>query len=190
MSAAGAGLLAGALGAIAKKLRLVSPILLIIVLILGIMVPFIKPIFASVPQSQILDRWENGVCMQSTSSSCGPASAATIFNQFGIKLSEAELSKECFTYVGGTENWYLARAFKKRGFSVTYRSEPSFPNDLKFPSIAGVRMNGFGHFIVIMDLRDGIFITADPLFGKEEYSKTELIEQYDFTGFFMEIEKK
>jgi putative permease len=55
-------------------------------LVIGIFAPHMKPLFAPVPIRQFTDRWKDDVCMQSTPSSCGAASAATIFRIFGQAL--------------------------------------------------------------------------------------------------------
>jgi len=190
LTAAGAGLFAGALAELVKGPQLVSRPFLIAVLCLGITVPHLKPIFAPVPSHRFSDRWEDDVCMQSTQSSCGAASAATIFRSLGMALSEKDIARECFTYLGGTENWYIARAFRRRGYEVTYRIEEGFPSDLRAPAIAGVRVGGMGHFIAIVRDSGGAYVTGDPLVGMQEVPANRIGEEFDFTGFFMEIRKE
>jgi hypothetical protein len=107
----------------------------------------------------------------------------------GELLSERDIAGECFTGLGGTENRYIARAFRRRGYSVVYRIEDGFPSNLNPPAIAGVRIGGIGHFIAIMDHVNGMYITGDPLAGREEIPDNKIATKYDFTGFFMEIDK-
>jgi hypothetical protein len=190
LAAAGAGLFAGALAALIKGPKPVSRPFLIAALVLAIIAPHLKPVVAPTSSRRFADRWRDGVCMQSTPSSCGPASAASVFRIFGASLSERAIARECFTYVGGTENWYIARAFRRRGYEVTYRNENGFPDDLRVPAIAGVRRGGMGHFIAILDKSDSTFITGDPLAGREEIKADEMTQKFDFTGFFMEIQQK
>jgi len=187
LTAAGAGLFAGAFAECLKGLKLASRPFLLALLTLGIVAPHLKPLLAPVPNHRFSEMWQNNVCMQSTPSSCGAASAATIFKSFGVSLSEQALARECFTCLGGTENWYIARAFRRRGFTVNYRLEKSFPDKLQTPAIAGVRVGGIGHFITILDKTDGVFVTGDPLVGKEKVPGYEMDKRFDFTGFFMEI---
>ena len=190
LSAAGVGLFAGALAELAKGTKLISRPFLIALLVLGIAAPHLKSILAPVPASQFTDRWKDDICLQSTSSSCGAASAASIFRSFGESLSEHDIAKACLTSISGTENWYIARAFRQRGFAVQYRIETGFPADLKTPAIAGVRMGDLGHFIAIMDKRDGQYVIGDPLVGRENIFADEIAKKFDFTGFFMEIQKE
>lgn len=189
LTAAGAGLFVGALAEFMARSKLLFRALLIAMLCLGVLAPHMKPVLAPVPSGRYADRWNDDVCMQSTLSSCGAASAATVFRTFGINLSEGEIARECFTYRGGTENWYLARAFRGRGCTVTYRLEQTFPTDLKTPAIAGVRIGGAGHYIAILGRTDGKYVTANPLVGRREVPADRMTTKYDFTGFYMEIQR-
>jgi hypothetical protein len=123
LTAAGAGLFAGALAELLKRTKLASRAFLLALLTLGIIAPYLKPLIAPVPSHHFSEKWQDNVCLQSTASSCGAASAATLFRSFGVSLSEHAIAKECFTYLGGTENWYIARAFQRRGYS-SYRRGP------------------------------------------------------------------
>jgi len=187
LSAAGAGLSAGALAELLKGSKLFSALGLMILLALGIAVPYLKPILKPLPPDSFSDRWSEEVCLQSTPSSCGPAAVATVFKTFGINLREEEIARECFTYQGGTENWYLARAFRKRGLSVRYRIEQNLSPDLKTPAIAGVRVGNFGHFFAILGKTADGYITGDPLVGRQQIPVGEMEQQFDFSGFYMEV---
>lgn len=189
LTAIGSGLFAGALAEMTKDTKVVSRLFLIIILVLGIMIPHVKSIFAPVAEQRFSDRWEGAICMQSTPSSCGAASAATIFKFLGVSLSERDVARECFTYLGGTENWYITRAFRRRGFKVNYRIEEEFPYDLHLPAIVGIRVNGRGHFITIVEKSSDNYIVGDPMVGREEVPIDQVTKKFDFSGFFMEIQR-
>jgi peptidase C39-like protein len=114
--------------------RLIAPTALLAL----VSVPFMKPILVPIDVTRLQDRCEGEVCMQSTFSTCGPSSAATILKVFGQSASERQLATESFTYRGGTEIWYLARALRRRGLNarVVQRSLDGTP--LPAPAIAGV----------------------------------------------------
>ena len=187
--ACGAGLFVGSLAEVLKKVKLASRGFLISLLVIGVSIPHLKPIMAPLDYSLLQETWKDDVCLQSTQSSCGAASAATVFKSLGEDVSEEELVRECFTYRGGTENWYLARAFRKRGFQLNYRMEKGFVEDLDYPLIAGVKMDGFGHFIAILGIENVEVITADPLVGRKVIALSRIDSEYDFTGFFMEVSR-
>lgn len=190
LTAMGAGLFAGALAGLPKDPKPVYRILLMVILILGLIAPHLKPVLAPIPRDQFSDNWKDGVCLQSTASSCGPASAATIFKSLGESLSEQEIARECFSCLSGTENWYITRAFRRRGYTVTYRIEEGVPKNLRTPAIAGVRIGNVGHFITILENTNSVFVTGDPLSGREIIDVDNMETRFDFTGFFMEIGEK
>ena len=83
-------------------------------------VPFIKPVLDPIDLDKLQDRCPGGVCLQTTYSTCGPASSASLLQTFGQDASEQQLARESFTSKGGTEIWYLARAFRRRGFRTNF----------------------------------------------------------------------
>lgn len=189
LTAAGVGLFAGALAEFIGGSRRISQPFLLMILFLGIVVPYIKPLVTPIPGNRFSDRWQDDVCLQSTPSSCGAASAATVFRALGLSLREQDIARECFTSLGGTENWYIARAFGRRRCLVNYRIEAGFPADLQTPAIAGVRVGGVGHFIAIIGSTNGMYVTGDPLVGKQTVPTNQITKTFDFTGFFMEVQK-
>jgi hypothetical protein len=151
-------------------------------------VPFLKPLLRPLDWSEFRERWNDGVCLQSTLSSCGPASAATLLKLKGKPASEAALARECFSYAGGTENWYLARAFHRRGFSTKFLHVDVQTASIPSSSIAGVRIQGRGHFIAILGTNAAGITVGDPLFGTLVMPQAELVQRYNFTGFFLVIQ--
>jgi hypothetical protein len=56
--------------------------------------------------------WRNGVCIQSTSASCSPASAATLLRWYRIPTTEQEMAELCLTRYEGTYWQGLYRGLK------------------------------------------------------------------------------
>jgi len=164
--------------------KLVSPLALGTVLF----IPFMKSALDPVDYSQLQHKCEGDVCLQSIPSTCGPSSAATLLKLFGRNASEEELALESFTYRGGTEIWYLARALRERGLLTDFVIRPKDRISPPVPAMAGVVLRGgAGHFIAILR-DDGNEITiGDPLKGKEVVSRKDLIHAYRFTGLFLQV---
>jgi enterochelin esterase-like enzyme len=155
--------------------------------VLALCVPYAKPLIIPL-HAKFPVRWVDGVCIQSTPSTCGPASAATLLARWGRTASERELAQECFSYGGGTENWYIARALRRRGLQAHYVFTAPMPNVLPFPSIAGTEYRGrggSGHFIVILGQQEGQYLIGDPLVGRLLLTPEQLHQQYYLTGFFL-----
>lgn len=164
--------------------RLLVPVSLVVLLA----IPYLKPVFRPLRMNSLLDTWRDEVCLQSSGATCGPASAATILRQFGLPTTERELAVESHTSASGTENWYLARALRKRGMKVVFTRDNTLQPSL--PAIAGVRLKetaNAGHFIALLARQDGELVVGDPLEGRSTNSLAELQRRYDFTGFFMRV---
>jgi len=152
--------------------------------------PIIKPFVAPIPCGTIHNKWDGEICLQSTGSTCGAASIATILKHLGVNMTEPQLAAEAHSYAGGTEAWYLARAARARGLAVDFISTHGFTPEAGLPAVVGVRLGSIGHFIPILGQKDDRFIVGDPLRGREFLSRKELDERYDFTGFHMRIKNK
>ena len=196
LTASGIGFGAGLTAALVSQMsqlreaRLLKPLVPVLVVFgtgLILLVPYVKPFVAPLRIS-LQDKWSDGVCLQSTPSTCGPCSAATLLKHFGINASEHELAQECYSYGGGTENWYIARALRRRGLNTEYVITPPQPEKLRFPSIAGVQgggPGGGGHFIAILGQNGNRYVIGDPIGGKSIVTIAQLRARYYVTGFFL-----
>jgi glucan phosphoethanolaminetransferase (alkaline phosphatase superfamily) len=192
LTASASGFLAGTLALWALRLRanrIVMVTGMILILTLGLAAPYVKPVLAPVDPSVYRNKWRDGVCIQSTAS-CGAASAATILRLYGIDATEHEVADECYTYVSGTENWYLARALRRRGLNVEFVFAHSPVRNLPVPSIAGINMGQAGHFITILDETVDDYIIGDPLSGRSSRPKDQVFERISFTGFFLHVTRE
>jgi len=192
--ACGAGLLAGLLQTkrgqnqcISKQ---VSAGFIPFILLLIVSAPYLKQIFLRPDWNSFDNRWSEGVCLQSSESSCGPASAATLLKLTGKSATEKEIAQESFTSRRGTENWYLTRTLWRHGLNVRYAIGQPNQINLPFPSIVGVRLGGkagVGHFIAILGRSGNRYVVGDPLNGREELDGSQLQSRYYFTGFAMAV---
>ncbi len=150
-------------------------------------VPYLKPLVSPVRDADFTDLWEGGACLQSTGSSCGPASVATIMAQLGIKESEREIAHAAFTSGSGTEAWYLARHVRSKGLRAEFDFRPGLPDDLRLPAMIGVKLGAMGHFIAVL-ARDGDQLTVtDPLTGIKTMTLQDLKKHCELTGFHLSI---
>lgn len=173
------GVVSGVVNAETRTGRLAVPAVFAGILL----VPFIKPILEPLNVAALQDKCKGSVCLQSSGSTCGPASAATLLRGLGISATERELAIESYTYPGGTEAWYLAKAIQRRGAETKFIFNP---DTIPSPSIAGVRMGG-GHFIAIERATQESVTYVDPLIGESTATPTELRSRYRFTGFFLQL---
>jgi predicted double-glycine peptidase len=148
-------------------------------------VPFIKPFIG--PVGKLEDQWKDGVCLQSTPSTCGAASTATVLSDLGGNTGEEELAMAAHSYDRGTEAWYLARAARVRGYQVRFDFADGFNPDCGLPAVVGVLTGARGHFIAVLGREGDKFVIGDPLVGREVLSLKEMKERWEFTGFHMRV---
>lgn len=198
LAAAGLGLLAGTTaGLLGRSERIrssrlftwIGPCLLLFFLVLALAVPYAKPFIAPLKVA-FQDHWSEGVCLQTTPSTCGPSSAATLLESRGVHATERELARECYTCGSGTENWYLVRSLRRRGMEAEVRLTAPDPAALPFPSIAGTQcggQGGAGHFIAILAEKNGLYTIGDPIGGRWIGTAQQLQARYYLTGFFLTV---
>jgi hypothetical protein len=162
-----------------------------IALLVLVSLPFIKAVLDPINLETLRATCPDHVCLQTTYSTCGPSSAASIVLALGQEASERSLAREALTSKGGTELWYLARALRGRGFTTSYSVQPKPPVTFPAPAIAGVILRGgTGHFIGLIS-RDGTKLTyMDPLKGRFTVSDDELRIRYQFSGVFLLVDRK
>lgn len=179
---------AGALAAVLIPRRmLVVPLLATVGVTWG---PFLKPVFGPLNTATLRDTWTHEVCIQSTLSSCGPASTATVLRKLGVKTQEKEVIRAVHTYIGGTEAWYLARFIRSRELAVRFViARGGFNDSVCLPAVVGVTLDGRGHFIALTARSGDLFEVGDPMIGPEKLTREQLERRYRFTGFAMEIGK-
>ncbi|MEN3943808.1 cysteine peptidase family C39 domain-containing protein [Prosthecobacter sp. SYSU 5D2] len=180
------GLVAADLGAVFRMLALLG-------VAAFVSVPFVKPFLGPFPDGALRDLWSGDVCLQSTYSTCGAAAAASLLRKHGLAATEAEIAKEAYSYQGGTEVWYLARAVRRRGLKATMHVSdgmPDFLHDMSrpfTPCIVGVKFGGTGHFIALLSRDGDQFHVGDPLRGSEKVDGNALRDRYRYSGFWMEV---
>ena len=193
-SIAGTELLIMFLGVAGGLVATLLPRVLLVLPLLGVaafsIAPIIKPFIGPISAGTLQDEWDGEVCLQSTPSTCGAASTATILKQLGVVVTESDIAAEAHSYAGGTEAWYLARAARSRGFDVDFVFSTGFTPEDGLPAVVGVLLGSVGHFIPVLGQEGDRFIVGDPLRGRELLSRDEMNQRYDFTGFHMRIKNK
>lgn len=164
-----------------------------LVLVFILVIPsFIKPILYPVDPSW-QEKWERGVCLQTKTFTCGPASTATMLYHFGIITTEEEVSEHTYFSRHGAEPWYLARYIRSKGLEVDFISVPTQPPDPPVPCIAGVKLikkEGARHYIVVLGKSPNDFIIADPGYGLFRIPKSLAFTQYEFSGFVLHVTRE
>lgn len=152
--------------------------------------PFLMPAFCLKKMKDINTQIDlDGVCIQSNSYNCGPASAVTALHCLGVVAHEGELAILAHTtMVTGTPTDLLRDAINKRfaedGVHAKYRLFENVEEmDGIEPVIAVIKYSLFvDHFITVLDVTDTEVIIGDPLAGKCSMSKEDFCAKWRRTG--------
>lgn len=125
----------------------------------------------------------NGVCIQGTIYTCGPAAAVTALDRLGIDAGEGEIAIVAHTNpLTGTPTDSLCAALEGLygdvGLSCDYRYFNSIA-ELKEagPTIAVIRYSFMiDHYVAVLDISDNEIVLGDPLRGKRTLTHDEFIK--------------
>jgi hypothetical protein len=178
------GCAGGIAASLLPRMFLILPLFAVLV---TAVIPHVKPMLVPLSDAEFHDKWQGNACLQSTASTCGPASVATILRHFGINTTEQAIAHSAFSYEGGTEAWYLARYVRSCGLSPRFIFRATFSPEAGQPALVGVRIGRAGHFIAVLDVRGDLVTVADPLSGETQLTLTEFRHHYEFTCFHMVV---
>ena len=152
--------------------------------------------------------WRDGICRQSTPSTCSAAAAATALHALGITVTEAEMANLCRTTAGGTSavGLYRGLTLKTRGTRFElhlYRSVEDFWNRSTGPAVVNLRYvaddsgnplfrllggrPGDGHSVVVLSRsEDGRLTIGDPLSGLQTWTPDELRSMWRGPAYALE----
>ncbi|MBN1902380.1 hypothetical protein JW926_13730 [Candidatus Sumerlaeota bacterium] len=163
-------------------------VFLIILMLPLYLYPIIYPV-----ETRFLDRWKDGVCLQSSPESCGPACVATMLRYYDIIKTEAEIAPRAYLSKMGTDIWHLARYLRRNDLKVTILPIDEYPEDLPVPCLAMVAQEnaqGFNHCIVIFNKTKDAYTIGDPQYGLFTWQKSRVFKQYFFLGYIIHVTKE
>jgi biotin operon repressor len=169
--------------------RLNLPVLAasVVVGIILLLVPFGKQLFyTKVEYSGLKNVWKDGVCKQTSGTTCMPASFATVVRLIGGNITEQELAREAGTNSGGTEVWYLIRVLRRHGYEVDIRTAKSL-KDASAPAVIGLGI--MGHVVVLMSKTDTGPEIGDPIGYHRKYTWKDFEEGYEPKPVYFVVRK-
>ena len=177
-----------------KRVRALIYALMAVIVFFMAVWPFFAPL---VNRSQLrhlqtnLDR--DGVCLQSTDYTCGPASAVTALRKLGLPAEEGRIAiLSCTSFQEGTPTDMLADALQKEygkdGLRVTCRAFKNV-SELQHAGITlAVIKYGFmvDHWVTVLGATDSEVIVGDPLGGLVRMSYEDFSQRWRFIGIVLE----
>jgi hypothetical protein len=150
------------------------------------------------PPAGLQNRWTNGICRQSTTSTCSAAAAATALHSVGIETTESEMAQLCLTRSTGTSTLGLYRGLKLKtagtAYTVAVYSGPvegflALPAGPALVSIGAAQrvensqnagrqfslLPGGSHSVTVLGVGpDGTIDVADPFSGRQHMTRANL----------------
>jgi len=158
-------------------------------------------LFGAEPRTEGRDCWKDGVCLQTSQSSCSAAAAATLLTAHGIPATESEMARLCFTRSAKGTTWLgLYRGLKLKTAGTEWDVDVEKWNleemhgKSREPVIISVRLDphpgidphfeqnwgwepGVQHAVVLFDFCPGGRIEiGDPSVGREFWNDLSLRE--------------
>jgi len=132
---------------------------------------------------------KDGVCLQTTDYTCGPAAAVTVLRRLGLEADEGQLAIWSGTSSeGGTPEDMLAdglnRQYGARGLSARCRVFHQVA-DMKGAGLTlAVIRYGFlvDHWVAVLEVTDSEVVVGDPLAGKERMTHSDFAKRWRFVG--------
>jgi predicted double-glycine peptidase len=157
--------------------------------------PFLDPalLYAEMKNSET---WiEDGVCIQTTSYTCGAASAVTALMKLGINASEAELALASYT----SRTWGASAPMLSSGIRKLYQEQGisceirvfNTVEQLKdvCPVLVIVKYKPLmDHYIAVLEVNDDFVVVGDPLKGTERLAYEEFMEKWRQVGIIVSKE--
>lgn len=164
-----------------RRQRILVAIFMVVFLVHSAVMPFLSP---ALVRSRLLaiqtEINRDGVCIQQTDFTCGPAAAVTALRRLNLPAEEGDLAILMHTCpAAGTPPDTLADALRERyaadGLITEYRcfgSVDELPRD--HPTLAVIKFAFLiDHYVTILQIDDAHVTVADPLDGRKIYTRDE-----------------
>jgi hypothetical protein len=128
----------------------------------------------------------DGVCLQTTDYTCGPAAAVTALRRIGIAAEESELAIWAHTgRMAGTQPDVLCRVIQER-YGVPCRQVYFHDIDELRPRVPVVAVVKFAllidHFVTVLEVTGTGVVVGDPLKGRVEMTPEEFARRWRHGG--------
>lgn len=154
--------------------------------------PFLAPAFNRAFWKNYITRIDgNGICIQGTDYSCGPAAAVTALRRFGIPAQEGELAILAHTSNAiGTPSDLLSDAIQRRyaanGIQARHRPYAKVAELGREPGVLTLAVIKYGflvdHYVTVLGTTPAGIVVGDPSQGLREYTSAAFEEIWRGTG--------
>ena len=176
-----------------KRERIAVSVLMSTIILIMAVWPFLAPAFNRNRLEHLHTHFDSdGVCLQSTYYTCGPAAAVTALHKLGFEAEEGQLAIQSLTSsLTGTQSDILAEALRrqygKNGLSVEYRQFENISELKDAGLIVATVKFGFmvNHFVTVIKVTDSQVIVGNPINGLQKLSYDEFQQEWLFMGIVL-----
>jgi hypothetical protein len=158
--------------------------------------PFLSPLLSNAELETMTTHVDGrGVCQQSTSYNCGPASSVTALRKLGFAAEEGQLGLLCgTTAINGTPDDLLAEGLRKQygpqGLVVERRYVASADELRAWPTALAVIKYGIfvDHYVTVLGFKGDQIILGDPLTGEEVMPMADFLKTWHHVAILLKRE--
>jgi len=174
--------------------RLLVCILMAVVVTWSCVLPFLVPALIRGRLSNLKTRLDsNGICLQTTGYTCGPAAAVTALRQLGLSADEGEIAVLSYSSpVTGTLPSFLCSALRNRyanfGLRCRYRRFDSIDQLMGGGITLVVVRDAFllDHCLAVLEVSDSTVTAADPVTGTTLMRREQFRKIWRFSGIVLQ----
>lgn len=176
-----------------KRDRVVISVLMTVVIFFISVWPFLAPAFNRNQLAHLHTHIDSdGICIQTTGYTCGPAAAVTALHKLGLPGDEGRLAiVSCTSSMTGTPPDILAEVLRKQygkdGLLVQYRAFKNI-SELKQAglTLAVVKFSFMvDHYVTVLAVTNSEVIVGDPISGLRKMSYEDFRQQWRFVGIVL-----
>jgi predicted double-glycine peptidase len=181
-----------------KRVRILILMLMALMVFFMAILPFVAPMINREQLSRLhtnIDK--NGICMQTTDYTCGPASAVTALRKLGLPAEEGRIAiLSCTSFQEGTPEDMLADALNQeyaaQGLSAKCRVFKSVVELKQVGLTLAVVKYGFlvDHWVTVLEVTDSEVVIGDPLGGLDRLSYQDFAKKWRFVGIVLQRETR
>lgn len=163
------------------------------------LIPFLQPVLAEKELSRIETRFgSDGICLQNTTYTCGPAAAVTALRRLEIRADEGDIATNAYSNSRwGTETDSLClaldRLYGAQGLTCEYRTFASV-EDLKNAGGIPIVLIKFAylvdHYVAVLKVTDDEVVLGDPLDGRRVLTHDEFKRIWRGYGIVFQKKRK
>jgi len=181
-----------------RRVRIAIAILMAVMVLCLSIGPFVAAMIDRTQLRQMTTRFdENGICIQSSDYTCGPAAAVTALRRLGLPAEEGQIGiLSCTSFQEGTSADMLAEALEKE-----YGKEGLMVKCRGFKDLSELKQAGLtlavikygimvDHWVTVLEVTESEVVVGDPSGGLSRWTRAGFLKRWRFVGIVLGREQR